>query len=275
MEDAFDDAKDVLDAAADLGLHAILGALRLIHDPFIPIAAVREVTGLRGVLPEDIGLALIRRVTPHPGLFAMEEVGQDRGVMNVRRGRHYGMNDLGLAVDPDMGLHAEVPLIPLTRLMHVRIALLVLVLGGRGGIDDGGIDDRALGDLDALGLQMPVDLPKELFPEMVLLEEMTELQDGGLIRHRLPAEIDTHEPAHGHRFVQGFFRPGIGEVEPLLEKINAQHALQTHRRPAILTLGIIGCDHGAEVLPRYDLLHVRKELLATGGFPMGLEGACG
>ena len=163
MEDAFDDAKDVLDAAADLGLHAILGALRLIHDPFIPIAAVREVTGLRGVLPEDIGLALIRRVTPHPGLFAMEEVGQDRGVMNVRRGRHYGMNDLGLAVDPDMGLyplqgvHAEVPLIPLTRLMPVRIALLVLVLGGRGGIDDGGIDDRALGDLDALGLQMPVD----------------------------------------------------------------------------------------------------------------------
>jgi hypothetical protein len=80
----------VLDAAADLGLHAILGALRLIHDPLVPIAAVREIARLRGVLSKTIGLALIRRVTPYSGLVAMEEVGQDGGVMNVRRGRHYG-----------------------------------------------------------------------------------------------------------------------------------------------------------------------------------------
>ena len=105
MEDALDDAKDVLDAAADLGLHAILGALHLVYDPLIPIAAAGEVTGLRGVLSKDIGLTLIRRVTPYPGLVAMKEIGQDRGVMNVRRGRHYGMNDLGLTVDPDRGLY--------------------------------------------------------------------------------------------------------------------------------------------------------------------------
>ena len=75
MEDALNDAEDMFDAAADLGLHAILGALRLIHDPLIPIAAVREGPRLGGVLPKDIGLALIRRVTPHPGLVAMEEIG--------------------------------------------------------------------------------------------------------------------------------------------------------------------------------------------------------
>ena len=75
MEDAFDHPEDVLDAAADLGLHAILGALDLVYDALVPIAAVSEVTGLGGVLPENIGLALIRRVAPHPGLVAMEEIG--------------------------------------------------------------------------------------------------------------------------------------------------------------------------------------------------------
>ena len=29
----------------------------------------------------------------------MEKIGQDRSVMNVRRGRHYGMNDLGFATE--------------------------------------------------------------------------------------------------------------------------------------------------------------------------------
>ena len=66
----------------------------------------------------------------------MEEIGQDGGVMNVRRGRHYGMNDLGLAIDPDRGLyplsgvHAKRPLIALLGLMPVRIAFPLLVLGG-------------------------------------------------------------------------------------------------------------------------------------------------
>ena len=88
-----------------MGLHAILGALHLVYDPLIPIAAVREVTGLRGVLSKDIGLTLICRVTPYSGLVAMKEVGQDRGIMDVGGGGHDGMNDLGLTVDPDRGLY--------------------------------------------------------------------------------------------------------------------------------------------------------------------------
>ena len=62
-----------------------------------------------GVWPEDIGLALIGRVTPQPDLFAMKEIRQDRGVMDVKSGRHWpygrhshGMDDLGLAVDAYM-----------------------------------------------------------------------------------------------------------------------------------------------------------------------------
>ncbi len=48
-----------------------------------------------------------------------------------------------LADHPDMRLHAEIPLIALLRLMHLRVAPTVLVLGRTGCIDQGGIDDRA------------------------------------------------------------------------------------------------------------------------------------
>ena len=73
---------------------------------------------------------------------------------------------------------------------------------------------------------MPVDLPEKLLPQMVFLKQMAELQDRGLIGHGFPAQVDAHKPTHGDRFVQGFFRPGIGEVEPLLEEIDAQHTFQ-------------------------------------------------
>ena len=63
-----------------------------------------------------------------------------------------------------------------------------------------------------------MDLLEERLPEMVCLEEMAELQDGRLIWHRLPAQIDADEGAHRLGIVQCLFRPRIGEVDPLLEE---------------------------------------------------------
>ena len=154
-----------------------------------------------GVWPEDIGLALIGRIAPHPRLLAMEEIGQDRGVMDVKGGRHwpYGWQCHGVAD-----------------------------LGRRRGVDNGGVHDRALAHLDAPGLPVAVDLLEELLAGMMLLEERAELQDGGLIRHRLLAEIYADEPAHGDRLVQGLLGPRIGEIEPLLEESDPQHMLEPH-----------------------------------------------
>jgi hypothetical protein len=49
-----------------------------------------------------------------------------------------------------MGFHAEVPLISLLGLMHVRIALALGILGGAGCIDQGGIDNGALFEVSPL-----------------------------------------------------------------------------------------------------------------------------
>ena len=60
----------------------------------------------------------------------MQQIRQDLAVGDIGGGGgDDGVDDLGPAVDADMGLHAEVPLIALLGLMHVRIARLVGVLG--------------------------------------------------------------------------------------------------------------------------------------------------
>ncbi len=40
VEHAFDDPEGVLNPTTNVGLHAILGALHLVYDPLVPIAAV-------------------------------------------------------------------------------------------------------------------------------------------------------------------------------------------------------------------------------------------
>lgn len=69
--------------------------------------------------------------------------------------------------------------------------------------------------------------------------------------------------------------PRIREVEPLLEQGDARHALETHGRPAVLALGIVGCNDGAEVLPGYHFLPVVPEIARDGWLAVGLEGAGG
>ena len=96
VEEALDDPEGVLDAAAGLGLYAVAGTLGLVDDALVASAAIREVTGLRGVFLEDIGLTLVGGVSPDLGLPAMEEIGQDRGVMDIGGGGHNGMDDLRL-----------------------------------------------------------------------------------------------------------------------------------------------------------------------------------
>lgn len=70
-------------------------------------------------------------------------------------------------IDTDMSLQAEMPLIAFFGLVHLGVTLLTLVLGGAGGLDDGGIDQRALRHHDA-GLREPlVDGIEELARQLV------------------------------------------------------------------------------------------------------------
>ena len=55
-------------------------------------------------------------------------------VMLVGVGGHQAVGQAAAGIDTNMGLHAKVPLIAFLGLMHLRIALLLVVLGGAGAV---------------------------------------------------------------------------------------------------------------------------------------------
>ena len=99
---------------------------------------IGKVFRLWGMLADHVALPRIGRIYPSPCLLAIQRIGQKLAVMHVlRRGRNR-VDQFSLTVDPDMRLHAEVPLVVLFRLMHFWVLLALLVFGGTGRIDDRG-----------------------------------------------------------------------------------------------------------------------------------------
>src|SRR6266705_2713135 len=173
-EDALDDADGVLDLGPDPRLGAILGALFRGQVAIATTALLGEVLRLRRMLPNQFLLSSIASVAVDPSLATVQQVRQGMLVMHVRCARGNGMNQLGLAIHAEVGLHPEVPLVTLLRLLHLRVPLAFLILGRTGRVDDCGIDDGTGGDLQALGLQMRTDRGKQLPAQIMALEQMAE-----------------------------------------------------------------------------------------------------
>lgn len=73
-----------------------------------------------------------------------------------RRGRHV-VNQSLVRIHSGMGLHAEVPLVTRLCLVHLGIDFPVLILGGTGRCNQGGVNHCALLEQQALGRQRVVD----------------------------------------------------------------------------------------------------------------------
>ncbi len=92
------------------------------------------------------------------------------------------MGQATLGIDTNVGLHAKVPLIAFLGLMHLRIALLLFVLGRAGSLNDGGIDQGALSHHDACFGQPAIDGHEQLAGQLMLLQQVAEIHDGGAVR---------------------------------------------------------------------------------------------
>ena len=77
-------------------------------------------------------------------------------VMHRGRRRADRVNNTFFAVNADMRPGSEVVLVSFLRLMHLGIAFLLAVLGRPRSRDDGGINNRAGGDANALAIQILV-----------------------------------------------------------------------------------------------------------------------
>ncbi|CAM4336014.1 hypothetical protein ESCO7518_23310 [Escherichia coli] len=112
----------------------------------------------------------------------MQQITQLIEVMLVGRGGDQAVGQATLGIDTNVGLHAKVPLIAFLGLMHLRIALLLFVLGRAGCLNDGGIHQSALGHHDACFGQPAIDGLEQLTGQLMLLEQVAEIHDGGAIR---------------------------------------------------------------------------------------------
>ena len=155
--------------------------------------------------------------------------------------------------------------------MHVRVAVLVLVLGRRRCTDDGRIDDGAFAHLDPVRLEVLEHILEQGLTELVLLEQMTEPANGRLVRGGLLTQVETNEAAHRDRIIERILGGRIGQIESLLQEIDAKHHLQFARRATIASDRIDRRNQLAELGPGDDAIHVAQELGAFGRLRVLLE----
>ena len=116
-----------------------------------------------------------------------------------------------------MDFHAEVPLVALLGLVHLRIPLSFLVLGGTGRGDQGGIDDRALAHRHAFLIEMGFDGLQDLLAQLVLLQQVAKGQDRRFIRDPVTDQLDAGKAAHRRHLNQGLLHRWIAQGIPLLQ----------------------------------------------------------
>src|SRR5690606_4599139 len=74
-------------------------------------------------------------------LFTVQQIAGGHNVMNVGSGGINAMDQAQRIIDTNVHLHAEVPFVTLSGLVHLRVALAGTVLCGAGSRDYGRIHD--------------------------------------------------------------------------------------------------------------------------------------
>lgn len=262
----------------DLGAHPRSGPVLLtlpLGQRLVTAALlIREVAGLRRCLADELLLTGVGRVAIDPALIAVQQLRDRMLVMHVGRRGHHRVDQLCLAIHADVGLHAEIPLIALLGLAHLWIALPILVLGRGRRVDDRRIDDGAGAHLQAIGLKVPANFLEYALAQIMGFEQVAELADGGLVRGTFPSQVDAHEVAHRQRVVERFLDRRVGQVEPVLQEVDAQHPLQANRRSAVAGLRIHRFDQGAQHRPRHDAVHPSQKRRAARRLAVLVKATC-
>jgi len=150
--------------------------------------------------------------------------------------------------------------------VHLRIPLLLFVLGGAGGGDQGCIDDRALLRRHAYRAKVNIINHKDLRVQIVLLKHMVEGQDRGLIQVPIADQLHSGKAAHGGHLDQCLFHGRIAERIPLLLQADAQHrGFRVGRSAALLArFGVVGLDQCDQFQPGHHHLYLSEKRLPFG-----------
>lgn len=104
----------------------------------------------------------------------LQELGSGGAAVNIGGGGFHRVDQASVIVDVEVDVHtvgaafraAVMPLVALLGLVHLRISLSFLILGGAAYRDQGGIDDRPMLHSNVVGLEVGVHRLKDLLPRL-------------------------------------------------------------------------------------------------------------
>lgn len=265
----------MLDFGTYLRLRPVLRSLSLRERVVSRGLVVGKILGTGRMLFDDLGLTRVCRIFPDTGFLPLQQMRQGLAVMHIGSGECHRMDELDLAVRPNVRLHAEMPLIALLGLLHFGVARFLLVLGRGWGADDGGVHNRPLGNLEAAPVQVASDFLEDLPAQIVPLQQMAKLAESGFIRHRLLSQINARKLAHRHRVIQRFFHRRILEIKPVLQAVDSNYPLQINRPTAVTGSGIHRRHQRAKPAPRNQPLHLRQKRRPPRRFCVAFESCSG
>ena len=62
--------------------------------------------------------------------------------------------------------------------------------------------------------------------------------------------------------VERFFANKVGQIKPVLDKVDAQHTFKSNLGTAIVSLRVVRFYHGTQISPRHDAAHRVQEFVA-------------
>jgi len=243
---ALDYAGEMLDLGAHTGLElfdSFTDSVRLQLDGHPALARPA------GNVPVGLGGQSLARIGKDIGLrSAQKEPGLD-DVLNIDSSASQAVDQPGLGIHPNVGLHAKVPLIALLSLMHLRVPCARGILGRAWRRDDRGIQNHALGESQTAARQIAIHRFKDSGSPPMRLQQMPKIQNRRLIRHPPFSQAQSRKAAHRENLIQGLFHGRLAQSLPLLNKVNSDRDTRFIRPSAISCLGINRFNQSLNLFP--------------------------
>ena len=131
-----------------------------------------------------------------------------------------------------------------------------------------GVHDASLPQFQSLGLQVGVDLRQKALPQAVLLQQMTEVEDGGLVGQGA-RELQPREPPHWLGLVEQVLHAWVAEIVEELDAVDSQHDGQRIGMASPSRLGVEETESVLQQLPWNQAVHTLQEKFQEK-FPAGL-----
>ena len=185
--------------------------------------------------------------------------------MHVGGGSFHSVHIAAARIHTNVALHTEIILISLLGLAHLRIPLLLFVLGRTWSLNKRRVHYRtATHHIAALFKPTGKCMEKHL-PNAMLFQQMAKLEQGSSVRHLFVDKINLHEGAQGVTIVNCIFNALIRQIEPALQKIHTQHFFYALGRTTTLSAWVIRLRIRNSLISRDKIVHSPKNFFSLCG----------